>query len=531
MTAYYIFIVGKRKSSKEKAAGGFKYFSTYLRGKEEMVCTVLNEPVTPRSTTPTESTPQIFFSGSQPELPVDQKDLMLSQGTQKRLSGYGYMDIGLPPASPSEREITPVALPEQPSSVLTHTTGDVEQNELEQLAGSQNKTSQAKSAEMEKPKALGFAARFATPENTGEPISDQLASSIDYLLSSKLEEKHLTETMDKYLQPSNCNNLLVPKVNPLVWENVLSKTRSLDLKLQRCQKPLVTGLIAMVKSFEGNDPSEVQQDAVALLSNAVFELNNVRKELIKPDLHQRYSHLCKQSQLTTQWLFGDDLPKKVKEIDEEHKAVAVMKTPQTKYANPSPTSTHRFNPMRPSTATRGFTRYQRAGWSVRSRAQSQSAFLGQPRLNLGPYRIPNKARDVPKRGKRTVDSDPDIHVWEILAELVKLNTRPSPSNPFSVDLEYFDSLDLGERVIALGAMSHLLQQIFSHAPDKAYAGLVADDLKEVTKRHFKDLRLLLKQQPQLSSAAGQGSRMQGMQQSSKYSQFAHSRQGQRSYAQ
>lgn len=307
----------------------------------------------------------------------------------------------------SEGETEVQDLPEQPSSVLTHTTGDVEQNDFEQLSGSQSKTSQVKSVEMEKPKALGFAARFATPENTGEPISDQLASSIDYLLSSKLEEKHLTETMDKYPQPRNSNNLLVPKVNPLMWENVLSKTRSLDLKLQRCQKPLVTGLIAMVKSFEGNEPSEVQQDAVALLSNAMFELNNVRKELIKPDLHQRYSHLCKQSQLTTQWLFGDDLPKKVKEIDEEHKAVAVMKTPQTKYANPSPTSTHRFNPMRPSTATRGFTRYQRAGWSARSRAQSQSqsAFLGQPRFNLSSYRIPNKARDVPKRGKRTVDSD------------------------------------------------------------------------------------------------------------------------------
>lgn len=65
----------------------------------------------------------------------------------------------------------------------------------------------------------------------------------------------------------------------------------------------------------------------------------------------------------------------------------------------------------------------------------------------------------------------DIRVWEILAELVKLNTRPSPSNPFAVDLQYFDSLDIGERVIALGAMSHLLQQIFSHGPDKAYAGL------------------------------------------------------------
>lgn len=268
---------------------GFKYFSTYLRGKEEMVCTVLNEPVTPRSTTPTESTPQIFFSGSQPELPVDQKDLMLSQGTQKRLSGYGYMDIGLPPASPSEREITPVK----------------EDSTLFLVAG-----------------------------------------------------------YGKY----SC---------PYVW---------------------------------------------------------VRSN------HDRLVKLSEDSKC------------------------------------------NKDSPLRLKTTS---------SWSEKA----------------------------------------DIHVWEILAELVKLNTRPSPSNPFSVDLEYFDSLDLGERVIALGAMSHLLQQIFSHAPDKAYAGLVADDLKEVTKRHFKDLRLLLKQQPQLSSAAGQGSRMQGMQQSSKYSQFAHSRQGQRSYAQ
>ena len=32
---------------------------------------------------------------------------MISGRTQRRLSGYGYINVGLPPASPSDREITP----------------------------------------------------------------------------------------------------------------------------------------------------------------------------------------------------------------------------------------------------------------------------------------------------------------------------------------------------------------------------------------------------------------------------------------
>lgn len=261
---------------------GFKYFSTYLRGKEEMVCTVLNEPVTPRSSSPVSSEGgRVFFSGSQPELPVDQKDLMLSQGTQKRLSGYGYMDIGLPPASPSEREITPVR----------------DDSTLFLLAG-----------------------------------------------------------YGKY----SC---------PYVW------------------------------------------------------------------VRSNHSRLVK---LTEENKFNKDSPLRLKTT---------------------------------------------SAWNEK-----------------------------------------DIRVWEILAELVKLNTRPAPSNPFAVDLEYFDSLSIGERVIALGAMSHLLQQIFSHGPDKAYAGLVADDLKEVTRRHFKDLLLFKKQ----NSQSGVQSPHTKTESSARGSQL---RQGQRSYSQ
>ncbi|EGD72349.1 hypothetical protein, variant 1 [Salpingoeca rosetta] len=37
-------------------------------------------------------------------LPRNQSSLMLSARTQRSLSGFGYMDVGLPPASPSDNE-------------------------------------------------------------------------------------------------------------------------------------------------------------------------------------------------------------------------------------------------------------------------------------------------------------------------------------------------------------------------------------------------------------------------------------------
>ena len=39
-----------------------------------------------------------------------------------------------------------------------------------------------------------------------------------------------------------------------------------------------------------------------------------RKEMIKPDLHNDYKHLCSSSIEPTSLLFGDELPKQVKDL-------------------------------------------------------------------------------------------------------------------------------------------------------------------------------------------------------------------------
>ena len=63
----------------------------------------------------------------------------------------------------------------------------------------------------------------------------------------------------------------------------------------------------------------------------------------------------------------------------------------------------------------------------------------------------------------------EVHVWDIVGELVRLSCYPSPLNPFSVDWDYFTNLPLSQRVLATGAMLNLLQKIhLSHKEDQQY---------------------------------------------------------------
>ncbi|XP_072169531.1 uncharacterized protein [Diadema setosum] len=232
------------------------------------------------------------------------------------------------------------------------------------------------------PACIGFASRFALPSEEGEPLSEEHASSVNYLMTTPLEDKYLSETCGKYPTPSNCKSLTVPRVNPIIWDNLSSPVRALDMKLQRCQRPLVKGLAALMKATDPSLPlTETQQDAIALFSNASFELNQLRKDLIKPDSNSRYTHLCKPNNKTTASLFGDELHKTVRELDEQQKTMGVMKKHER---NQHRAQTWRgrtgFHPyrvpisgssMRPTASSRP-NRYQEAGWT--RRAQTQQPF-------------------------------------------------------------------------------------------------------------------------------------------------------------
>ena len=57
-------------------------------------------------------------------------------------------------------------------------------------------------------------------------------------------------------------------------------------------------------------------DGVPLLANANQELNYRRRELMRPQLNANCRHLCRPSNRVTSLLFGNDLPKALKDISD-----------------------------------------------------------------------------------------------------------------------------------------------------------------------------------------------------------------------
>ncbi|XP_041455403.1 uncharacterized protein LOC121408142 [Lytechinus variegatus] len=145
----------------------------------------------------------------------------------------------------------------------------------------------------ESQKVPAFAAKFALALDIGQPLEEELANSWNYLLSHHLEEKVLDETSSKYPCPSNYKVIDAPKVNQTIWDNLSASVRTKDVKLQRVQKSLMRGISAYISLLDQNNMSSEQQDELALLCDADFEMNVLRKELIKPVLNTKFTHLCK----------------------------------------------------------------------------------------------------------------------------------------------------------------------------------------------------------------------------------------------
>ena len=164
-------------------------------------------------------------------------------------------------------------------------------------------------------------------DETGPDVDTELASIVNTLIKDGLPEEKLQEKMNKYHRPGNCENLTKVRVNQAVWDNLSPSVRSHDVKMQKVQTSLFKGMCALtsmtnklldqISSFPvGNELLQEATDAFAFIANANIELNHRRRELIKPDLHNDYKRLCSSSLAITDQLFGDDLPKQVKDLTE-----------------------------------------------------------------------------------------------------------------------------------------------------------------------------------------------------------------------
>ena len=180
-----------------------------------------------------------------------------------------------------------------------------------------------------------------------DPINAKLAALVDKMVKTSLSEEKTKEKNEKYNRPEICENLINTRVNPEIWSKIRSNTRSRDLKMQKLETSLLKSMIPIVRmsdkllelksSSESTSKSDVSEflqlslDSLALMGRSINEVNMKRRELIKPDLNDQFKQLCGSQTPVTKLLFGDDLPKSVKEISETNKVGVKVSSKQPHY--------------------------------------------------------------------------------------------------------------------------------------------------------------------------------------------------------
>ncbi|XP_060587407.1 uncharacterized protein LOC132742916 [Ruditapes philippinarum] len=175
--------------------------------------------------------------------------------------------------------------------------------------------------------------RFKTTEVCGSDIDPFLADNVNHLFRQGMEEDQYFAMIkdEENPRPGNCDSLVTVKLNQLVWDIVSPTARSRDKKMQNMETTVIKAACVLVKTVDkaAKLETEVKQaggdigsvidgcnDALAFLGHANRQINMIRRDLLKPEMRNEYNHLCTHSLPYTSQLFGDDVSKTAKEIEE-----------------------------------------------------------------------------------------------------------------------------------------------------------------------------------------------------------------------
>ena len=183
--------------------------------------------------------------------------------------------------------------------------------------------------------------KFKAAEICDKDVDSTLASNINELFRLGMDESRYQEliTGDTNARPSNCESLVVVQTNPLIWDAVLATARSSDKKMQNIEASVVKASTIMVKAVSrmakmeeflkeqcGDADDTFCQDfgttldecnnALALMGHCNRQINLARKDFFRPQLNKEYSHLCNHNRPYTSFLFGDDVSKDAREIED-----------------------------------------------------------------------------------------------------------------------------------------------------------------------------------------------------------------------
>ena len=182
---------------------------------------------------------------------------------------------------------------------------------------------------------------YKSDDTVGESLeNEKLAKLVDKMFRCKLSEKNLKDRLDRQERPANCTTAKPPRVNPGIWQRLREPTKNRDIQFYKIQQALTKGILPVVRitdklrqaksinALECQDLKKLGLEALSLLTHASYE-NLQGRLLLRPDIGKEYSALCSSQLPFTDFLFGDDLQKHLKDIGDQNKIGAKI-TPNYK---------------------------------------------------------------------------------------------------------------------------------------------------------------------------------------------------------
>ncbi|XP_069102741.1 uncharacterized protein [Argopecten irradians] len=214
-------------------------------------------------------------------------------------------------------------------------------------------------------------------DNTFSPkVHDGLAKIVNDGFKRQLDHKQRKEIFQKHLCPENCNSLVVPKINNNVLNTLKSSHRNRDSGLRLTQTyicgamyPLIHLTNILTQGSKGLPPTAVKDclslahDTFRLLQVGFSDVTYRRRQALKPILHPDFKALCDSTEPPTQWLLGDDLENKIKELSDAQRISKKLEKPKSLSSNRySPYQTYnsgnRGGGYQSTSSTRGGRHYQ-----------------------------------------------------------------------------------------------------------------------------------------------------------------------------
>lgn len=228
-----------------------------------------------------------------------------------------------------QEEVVPDDMAEmQMDAIVADKDGASEISDLEGLMATGLNTANMQSSSNEgTDEWQSLAKDFLDDETIGPKVNDGIAKMVNTMFSKRLNDDTVAQRMKNVTRPANCESMVTPKVNALIWDKLKPETRSLDIRMQKIQNCILKASYLTIEALNGmgTNPPEVTNkklvSGLAFLSHSMSDLNLRRRDLIRPELNQVYKHLCSSQIPVTDELFGGDLHKAMKDISESHRVV------------------------------------------------------------------------------------------------------------------------------------------------------------------------------------------------------------------